>query len=177
MGCTSYVSYESAYNKLYLCQEHLLLAWSIVQGQIKRTENGPFKVIGEKQQPTPMSPEEVEKNFGWVYYLQVGDMIKIGFSTRPEKRLAQYPPGSRLIAIRRGTRKMERAEHIRYDKHLSDGREWFKYSEELERDICIDDDRGPNYVDGYEGSDDFTEWKRRKADPKVRIEYRKRNMV
>ncbi|WP_343466367.1 GIY-YIG nuclease family protein [Rhodococcus aetherivorans] len=171
------MSYESAGHNLYLCQEHLLLAWSIVQEQIKRAEGGPFKVVGEKKKPTPMTAEEIEQNYGCVYYLQVGDRIKIGFSTRPEKRLAQYPPGSRLIAIRRGTRKTERAEHIRYDKYLADGREWFHYSEEMEQDICIEDHRAPNDVDGYEGDPDTQDWKRKKADPRTRVEYRNRDMV
>ena len=72
---------------------------------------------------------------------------------------------------------MERAEHIRYDRHLTDGREWFQYSKELEDDILIDDHRGKNFAHAYEGDPDVEEWKRKKADPRTRVEYRKRKMV
>lgn len=174
--CTACVPSEAVKANLYLCQEHLLLAWSIVQEQIARTggDQGPFKVVPDDV-GKPWKYVRTEENDGYVYYLHVGDRIKIGFSVDPDRRLAQYPPGSRLIAIRIGTKKTERAEHIRYDKHLADGREWFHYSEELEQDILIDGDRGKNYVDEY--TDPEYSWERRKADPRTRVEYRKTDVV
>lgn len=62
---------------------------------------------------------------GWVYYLHVGERLKIGYTSSPEKRLKSYPPGSRLIAIHPGTKATETDMHQRFRHALVDGREWF----------------------------------------------------
>jgi len=151
-----------------LCQEHLLVAWSLVQDQLV-CEGTPREV-----QPKRAATDQPYE--GYVYYLQVGDRIKIGHTTDAIRRLATYPPESRLIAIRKGSRKRERAEHIRYDKYLADGREWFHYSKEMEEDILIDDD-----VRGQNQSPEFAQYKelftRKKAKRRHPVEYRNPRVV
>ncbi|WP_072689302.1 GIY-YIG nuclease family protein [Rhodococcus marinonascens] len=149
---------------MYLCQEHLLLAWALVQEQIAdgRPAKRPELVPGLKV-PDP-DPYE-----GWVYYLRVGGLMKIGHSMDLVKRLSSYPPGSELIAARCGSRKFERAEHIRYDVHLAEGREWFHISDELIQDVLREDDNRPRNE-----SDLFLEgcWRRIKAqDARDRVTY------
>lgn len=68
---------------------------------------------------------------GWVYYLRVGDQIKIGFSSDVRRRLRSYPPGSELLAVEPGDKKLERRRHNEFFEWLAAGREWFEPSAEL----------------------------------------------
>lgn len=72
---------------------------------------------------------------GWVYYLRVGDQIKIGFSTDVRRRLRSYPPGSELLALEPGDKKLERRRHNEFFEWLAAGREWFEPSDELLKHI------------------------------------------
>lgn len=118
-----------------------------------------------RQQPLPSrgpnSIPELEKRFkqydeveaavkargdkpGWVYYLQVGDKVKIGFSENPERRLKSYPPESSLLAIHPGTRADERAVHATFKPFLTAGREWFTPSKTLDAHIkAVNAEHGP----------------------------------
>jgi hypothetical protein len=71
------------------------------------------------------------RQYGWVYYLRVGDQIKIGFSSNVQRRLRAYPPGSELLAVEPGDKKLERKRHNEFFEWLAAGREWFEPSEEL----------------------------------------------
>lgn len=62
---------------------------------------------------------------GWVYYLRVGDKLKIGYTANPGRRLKAYPPDSKLIAIHPGTKATERDMHHRFAHARLAGREWF----------------------------------------------------
>lgn len=62
---------------------------------------------------------------GWVYYLRVGDKLKIGYTADPGRRLKSYPPDSKLIAIHPGTKATERDMHHRFAHARLAGREWF----------------------------------------------------
>ena len=78
------------------------------------------------------TPEEAEaKKQGWVYYLRVGEQIKIGFSVDVKRRMRSYPPGSKLLAVEPGTKKLELGRHRQFVQHLDAGREWFRPDEEL----------------------------------------------
>lgn len=68
---------------------------------------------------------------GWVYYLRVGDQVKIGFSSDVRRRLRSYPPGSELLAVEPGEKKLERRRHNEFAEWLVAGREWFQPSEQL----------------------------------------------
>lgn len=65
---------------------------------------------------------------GYVYFLLVGDRIKIGFSTNPFARTGALSTGvaskpDMLFAVR-GSRKDEKQLHARFDAYRSSG-EWF----------------------------------------------------
>lgn len=63
---------------------------------------------------------------GWVYYLLIGDTIKIGYTKDLTTRLTAYPPTAQLLAAEPGTLKTERERHSRFAVHLTHGREWFR---------------------------------------------------
>jgi hypothetical protein len=65
---------------------------------------------------------------GMVYFIQAGDAVKIGYSTRVTKRLSSMQTGNHhglvLIAEKPGTRAMERQYHQRFSRFRIKG-EWF----------------------------------------------------
>lgn len=68
---------------------------------------------------------------GWIYYLSIGELVKIGYTADMERRMKQYPPHSELLATHPGTPKLEREMHHKFLHHLSHGREWFKPGDDL----------------------------------------------
>ena len=72
---------------------------------------------------------------GIIYYLQVGDLVKIGYSSDLPRRMKQYPPHATLLAQHPGTRETERDMHQKLATKLAKGREWFKMCPEVEGHI------------------------------------------
>jgi hypothetical protein len=66
-----------------------------------------------------------------VYYLQVGDMVKIGYTSNLPTRMRTYPPNSRLLAYESGGPALEAERHSEFAEELSAGREWFTPSDRL----------------------------------------------
>ena len=63
---------------------------------------------------------------GFVYFVEVGERIKIGYSVDVRRRMRAYPPGSVLLAVEPGSPEMERQRHQQFAGCLLDGREWFR---------------------------------------------------
>jgi hypothetical protein len=72
---------------------------------------------------------------GWIYYVLVGERVKIGWTTDVKKRLLQYPPDSPLLAMHPGTKATERDMHVKFAGSRAAGREWFLDTPELRRHI------------------------------------------
>lgn len=66
-----------------------------------------------------------------VYYLQVGDLIKIGYSGDLKARLNQYPPGRRLLATEPGDAGVEARRHHQFKHLLAARKEWFNPGPDL----------------------------------------------
>jgi hypothetical protein len=66
-----------------------------------------------------------------VYYLQVGDAIKIGYTANLPTRLRTYPPNAKLLAYESGGQRLEARRHRQFAEDLAAGREWFRPSERL----------------------------------------------
>lgn len=79
------------------------------------------------QDPTPGAPVP-----GWVYYLKMDDLIKIGYAASVRHRMRAYPPNAELLAVEPGTPKLEKARHSLFHVHLARGREWFHLNPELD---------------------------------------------
>jgi hypothetical protein len=74
---------------------------------------------------------------GWIYYLLIGDHIKIGYTKDVKRRLRAYPPGSRLLALHAGTKQLERETHAQFAGSRSAGREWFLDTPELREHVKV----------------------------------------
>lgn len=66
-----------------------------------------------------------------VYYVQVGEHIKIGYSSNLPSRMRAYPPTSRLLAYEMGGVGLEAQRHQQFAADLVAGREWFAPSPAL----------------------------------------------
>lgn len=77
-------------------------------------------------------PAEGIKNIpGHIYYLLVGDLIKIGYTKNLEQRMRQYPPHSKLLAVHPGTMRTERQMHSMFFNSIAKGKEWFAITPKL----------------------------------------------
>lgn len=71
----------------------------------------------------PLPPVESEPHV--VYYLRIGDHIKIGTTYRLDERVKAYPPGVRVLATEVGDRSVEGRRLRQFNEYLAYGREWF----------------------------------------------------
>lgn len=67
---------------------------------------------------------------GTIYYLQVGDMVKIGTTVNLPSRLKTYPPNRLLLATEPGGHRLEQQRHRMFRADCIQG-EWFRPSAEL----------------------------------------------
>lgn len=104
-----------------VCVDHFAALKMLVQA----TEDGEFAKQDGRYEPLPAPPPLPEDVIGHVYYLRIGDRIKVGYASNLQRRMRQYPPGSELLAVHPGTMKDEREAHSLLAIHRLDGREWF----------------------------------------------------
>lgn len=77
-------------------------------------------------------PEPQDK----VYYILVGQHIKIGYTANVTVRLSNYPPNSELLGIEVGDRQREKERHDQFHAYLAYGREWFNDCDEIREHIA-----------------------------------------
>lgn len=79
-----------------------------------------------------------------VYYVLVGDLIKVGYTTHLQSRLSHYPPGSELLAARPGTREDEARFHATHGQYRAYGNEWYRDCPEMRAVVqAVLDEHGP----------------------------------
>lgn len=115
-----------------LCRHHAVKVWAYVD---HREAKGVHMIARQEQLEETKRHEEavaaVHTTPGWVYYLRVGELIKIGFTLDIDRRLAEYPPNVELLAVHAGTWELEQSIHKRFDLDRVHGREWYQESEAM----------------------------------------------
>lgn len=71
------------------------------------------------------------KRFHVVYYVRVGDLIKIGTTRSLRERVSSYPPGSELLAIEPGGTEVEYLRLKQFRHLLASAKEWFTLGPDL----------------------------------------------
>lgn len=66
-----------------------------------------------------------------VYYVQVGEYIKIGYTSQLKTRMTSYPPNKKLLATEPGDKTLERKRHEQFGHLLEHGHEWFRVDAKL----------------------------------------------
>lgn len=68
---------------------------------------------------------------GFLYYIRMDDLIKIGYAKDVTQRMRAYPPSAELLAMHPGTKQLEREMHDQFHAFLRRGREWFAPHEQV----------------------------------------------
>lgn len=66
-----------------------------------------------------------------VYYVRIGELIKIGTTTNLTSRLHQYPPSRELLAVEPGGTRVEHQRIKQFAHLLAYGKEWFRPGPDL----------------------------------------------
>jgi hypothetical protein len=71
----------------------------------------------------------------------VDGLVKIGYASNLDKRLASYPPTAQLLATEPGDRATEARRHTEFNEYLTARREWFVPGPRLRTHV--------EHLDGY----------------------------
>jgi len=102
-----------------LCERHIEKAWAAYQ-----------VIIGANVPPKQPDAVRDVKSLdarGTVYVIRVGDMIKIGWTSNPARRMSDLQADA-ILHYQAGTRRDEYKLQGRCMDHLVQGREWFDTS-------------------------------------------------
>jgi len=161
------------------CREHSLFMWSIVDEELRESrmtlEQVKAKDAENKakeqhkiavREQAKETAEEKRNRPGYVYYLRIGELFKIGFASNLEQRLASYPPGTQLLAVEDGSLKLETQRHREFAHSRAAGREWYKPNPALDHHIqTVAENRRHTWWDD-------SEWQRKPKVEKPKIKPR-----
>lgn len=88
---------------------------------------GARRLIGGEL-PRPPKPDRPS----WVYFIRVGDRVKIGTSVDPASRAVALSLRVKdVLAVMQGDRKLERSLHVKFAGQRIEDTEWFTWSDEI----------------------------------------------
>lgn len=99
-----------------ICAKHLVRLYQFARDWIAPT----------REPAAPPPPAQ-----GTIYYLLVGELVKIGFTINLRQRLSSYPPDAVLLVTEQGNPADERARHKQFAQALQHGNEWFRPTPEV----------------------------------------------
>lgn len=117
-----------------ICLRHASQLYSFLRGRIAEVGDDPITsvdAIGDlleqrdrlNVQPPPSDPV--------VYYVRIGELIKIGTTGNLRSRMASYPPTRELLATEPGGVDVEAQRLRRFVQYRELGREWFRPGPDL----------------------------------------------
>lgn len=109
-----------------LCVGHLYEAWRIARNAADKTNNRETHAVIVQPEGPPKKVERPVSRLGWIYYLRIGDSIKVGYASKLLSRLRSYPPGAEFLYAHRGTKTDEKVAHSMLYLWRCAGREWFE---------------------------------------------------
>lgn len=106
---------------LPICWDHAVVAYGVVRSSMA--------AVLDHAAANATDQRRTEALPGFVYFIQFGDRITIGFSTKPDQRIAALPH-DKVLAVFPGTRLNERQLHEAF-KDLRITGEWFHLDDRL----------------------------------------------
>ena len=110
-----------------VCVQHSVQIWAHVE-EIKGADIQVALTIAEQEERKAADRAkqiELAKTHGWIYFLELDDKIKVGWTANLAQRLKSYPPHARMVVEYEGTRADERDLHRTLRVSLVAGREWY----------------------------------------------------
>lgn len=135
----------SRHEDVPLCRPHMVLCWQLIQ---EEHESWTRRQVPVQARTAQLEPEAAA---GTIYYLQIGEHIKIGHARNLWNRLRGYPPTAKLLACHPGTRADEAALHRRLRGYRVAGREWYEPNPhilELIAQVIVDHGEPPKALTG-----------------------------
>lgn len=120
--CGAVSSSSSFGTGLRLCRACMFEVWKAYNGKVA---TNPECSRCEEREVRRRERRDRVRAGGIIYFLWMDGLIKVGWTSDLEKRLAQYPPSAELLATMYGTQAEERALHGLFNEYLARGREWF----------------------------------------------------
>lgn len=123
-----------------ICEAHAELVTKAVSQRQERRDERLNETVTRVRQDAQTTVREIETGQpithpeyipGWVYYLEIDGIIKIGYASDVTDRMRAYPPTAKLLAVEPGTRTLEAERHGLFNAYLAHGREWFRDVPEL----------------------------------------------
>lgn len=106
---------------IHLCERHIQKAWAA------------YQILNGANPPEQEDPERDIHSLearGTVYIVRIGDLFKIGWTSKPKQRMKQLQPDA-ILHYRAGTRRDEVKLQAQCVDHLAKGREWFHANDEM----------------------------------------------
>lgn len=118
-----------------ICTRHALKLYRHMRERIAEAMPGETGALHFATQMFKADQEAADRKHAaaeWVvYYVQVGDVIKIGVTGRLRHRLNAYPPFSKLLAREPGDHFLEAKRHQQFAHLRVAGKEWYRPDPEL----------------------------------------------
>lgn len=120
-----------------LCQEHTLAIWLMVDQDMREQGITADEVKRENRERVEARAAAVRPTTpGFIYYLELGEYLKIGFTNNLWRRMREYPPNATLLAYHHGDRDAEAALHAKFAAFRDAGREWYLDVPEIREHIA-----------------------------------------
>ena len=115
-GCTLSIPSDAP---VPLCLPHMqqAMAYCLIRAENVSDSVGLRHGIDRRAQP------------GWVYFIRKADLVKIGWTSHPERRFKELRPDEVLAKVP-GTLRDEQRCHVAF-KHLREHGEWFRMEADL----------------------------------------------
>lgn len=113
-----------------VCRPHSLQIWERVQTQHLESAGSAVTTESADDREARQTDErkrrtQVSLTQGRIYFIELDDKIKVGWTSNLENRLKSYPPHAQVVVSYPGTRADERDLHRTLKTELAVGREWY----------------------------------------------------
>jgi hypothetical protein len=120
-----------------ICEGHAVAAYRAVSKIVgDLSDDARFRETVSMESEPARRMRESREGFDrtqYVYYVRLGQKIKIGYTGNLRNRLNAYGPGRELLALEYGGLELEKQRHQQFREYRATGagREWFSQAEEL----------------------------------------------
>ena len=115
-----------------ICAEHALQLYRRMQDMVEDTTVRKLMTVQTADNILAHHRAKTNSEQHRVYYVRVGDLIKIGTTRKAlSDRLAAYPPNAELLAVERGGTDVEAKRHHQFRHLLAMRKEWFHPAADL----------------------------------------------
>lgn len=115
-----------------MCSRHARLAFIFGSNLVKQSE-GSLDVIERFVGVSRTDEKPARERHEMIYFLELGGLIKIGYTSNWGTRKISYPPHAKILLLHRtkDAWSLEKRLHSQFRKHLRAGQEWFEPAPEI----------------------------------------------